>query len=312
MTPLTPSERSIVVFKVWPSLDYKLRLYVSLGSVGFGLALQIWNSSLWAGLPMIVIGGLFLLVSGYDNRVDFKGYDPRAEWERVEPSRLEELIQLDRRIRKWDRSALDVTNVPGGFVFMVLAGGFAIVAVSSEGLPRILAIDGALLLLPHWITGVRRVLTRPRLVVKAATVRQVLDAAQGRLKKHQVHVMMLLKGTGKIKVPDDVKFKVDIYGHHPDFLGLYGQVVTNEVQGSSYPYFYVVLVARKGFGLPEVGRRHVRPSGITVEINTESEVEVLVIRQKTTKKSGYHTPPSRCMQIFMEGLDLAENAAGGL
>jgi hypothetical protein len=309
--PLAPSERSIVVFKVWPSLDYKLRLYVSLGSVGFGLAVQIWNSSLLAGLPMIVIGSLFLLVSGYDNRVDFKGYDPGAEWERVEASRLEELIQLDRRIRKWDRSALDVTNVLGGVVFIALTGGLGLVAVLSEGLPRILAIDGALLLLPHWITGVRRVLTRPKLVVKAATIRQVLDAGEERLKKHQVHVMMLLKGTGKTKVPDDIKFKVDIYGHHPDFLGLYGQVVLNEVQGSSYPYFYVVLVARKGFGLFDVKRRHVSSSRTTIETKNQGEVEVLVIRQRTTKKSGYHTPPSRCMQLFMEGLDLAEKVAGG-
>jgi hypothetical protein len=124
--------------------------------------------------------------------------------------------------------------------------------------------------------------------------------------------MMLLKGAGKTKVPDDVKFKVEISGHHPDFLGLYGQVVTNEVQGSSYPYFYVVLVARRGFGLPEIGRRHAGPSGTVVEIKNQDEVEVLVIRQKTTKKSGYHTPPSRCVEIFMDGLDLAEKAAPGL
>ena len=121
---------------------------------------------------------------------------------------------------------------------------------------------------------------------------------------------MLLKGSDA-KIPDDIKFKVDVEGRHPDFLGLYGQVVLNEVQGSSYPYFYVVLVARQGFGLADAHREYKSPRRIISEIKNQGQVEVLVIRQKTTKKSGYHTNPKKSAQIFLEGLELAEQIAGG-
>jgi hypothetical protein len=120
--------------------------------------------------------------------------------------------------------------------------------------------------------------------------------------------MMLLRGA-EAKLPDDVKFKVDIQDHHPDFLGLYGQVVLNEVQGSSFPYFYVVLVARRGFGLTEAKESYIDPRGMTTELKYQGEVEVFVIRQTTTKTSGYHTKPTKALRIFLEGLGLAKRVA---
>jgi hypothetical protein len=257
---------------------------------------------------LIALGNLFLLVSGYDNRIDFEKYDPAAEWERAENDKLDELVQLDGKIRRWDRSVLDVTNVMGIATFIVLAVVLALTALVFPGPPRILAIDAAVLLLPHWVTGIRRVLTRPKLMTKAVTIRAVLDAAKDQLREHRVDLMMLLRG-GEAKLPEDIKFKVDIKNHHPDFLGLYGQVVLNEVQGSSYPYFYVVLVARKGFGLPEA-RSYQAPRGMTSQLRPQGEVEVLVIRQTTTRRSGYHTKPEKAVKIFLEGLKLAERVAG--
>lgn len=304
-------ERGIVVFKLWPSLDYNTRLFVSFTLIAVGLAFQMVSGSLIAGLVLIALGNLFLLVSGYDNRVDFDNYDPAAEWERAELDKLDELIRLDRKIRRWDRSVLDVTNWLGTAMFIVLAVALALTALIFRGPPRILAIDAAVLLLPHWLTGIRRVLTRPKLVTKVTTIRHILDTTKDRLRDHRVDLMTLLKGADA-KLPDDVKFKVDVdvKDHHPDFLGLYGQVVLNEVQGSSYPYFYVVLVARQGFGLPEARQSYMVPEGMTSELKYQGEVEVLVIRQRTTKKSGYHTKPNKAVKIFLEGLRLAEQVAG--
>jgi hypothetical protein len=302
-------ERGIVVFKLWPSLYYNTRLFVSFTLIAVGLAFQMISGSLIAGLVLIALGNLFLLVSGYDNRVDFDNYDPTAEWERAELDKLDELIRLDRKIRRWDRSILDVTNWLGASMFILLAVVVALTALLFRGLPRILAIDAAVLFLPHWLTGIRRVLTQPKLVTKAVTIRHILDTTKDHLRDHHVDLMTLLKGADA-KLPDDVKFKVDIKDHHPDFLGLYGQVVLNEVQGSSYPYFYVVLVARQGFGLPDARQNYRVPEGITSELKYQGEVEVLVIRQRTTKKSGYHTKPNIAVKIFLEGLRLAEQVAG--
>jgi hypothetical protein len=52
------------------------------------------------------------------------------------------------------------------------------------------------------------------------------------------------------------------------------------------------------------------PEGMTSELKYQGEVEVLVIRQRTTKKSGYHTKPNKAVKIFLEGLRLAEQVAG--
>jgi hypothetical protein len=119
---------------------------------------------------------------------------------------------------------------------------------------------------------------------------------------------MLLPG-GAARIPEDVKFRVDLADRDKDFLGLYGQVVINDVQGTSYPYFYVVLVAKQGFGLGTVYREYAPPRNIVKELNTEREVEVLVIRQRTTKTSGYHTKPAAAEEILRQGLALAERVA---
>jgi hypothetical protein len=304
------AERPIVVFKVWPSLAYSTRLAISLGLIAAGLAVQVATESfLWGGM-LLVLGNLFLLVSGYDNRVDLVTYDPNAEWTRVELSRLAELRRLDRDIRRWDTSALDVTNPLGLVAFFVVAAGMAALGFFFPGPVRILVFDAALLLLPHWLTGIRSVLRLPGLLVKVETLQRLLAASDDAIAGHDVQLLMLLRG-GDTRIPDDVKLRIMPAGRHEDFLGLYGQVVLNEVQGRSYPYFYVVLVARRGFGLHQVFRKYRAPGGITREMKPQDEVDVLVLRQTTTKKSGYHTDPAAAETIFREGLKLAEAAAGG-
>jgi hypothetical protein len=120
--------------------------------------------------------------------------------------------------------------------------------------------------------------------------------------------MMLLKGK-EIRIPDDVKFRVSLKGHEPDFLGLYGQVVINNVQGRSYPYFYVVLVARKGFGLKAgFDEFHLSPE-LTGEFGGDDDVEFIVVRQTTTSTSGYDVKPETAAMIFRLGLVLAGRVA---
>ena len=110
-------------------------------------------------------------------------------------------------------------------------------------------------------------------------------------------------------MPEDVKFRIKIQNENPDFLGLYGQIVTNTVGNKVYPYFYVVLVAKKGYGLKKAFRAYSQPRKIKKEYTVEGKVEVFVIRQTTTRTSGYHTPFRKMRQIFLEGLEIAEKVA---
>lgn len=309
------SDRGTVVFWLFPSLQYNVRLSIGFVIIGVGLVLQLAGTGLFPGITLVAVGNLLLLVKGYDNRVDLRVFEPEANWERVGMEKLGELRALDKKMRGWDRSMLDVTNPLGAVMLILLLGSLVLIFASSVGgegvvveSVRILVLDAAVLFVPHWLTGVRSILRQPGLLVRIEAIESVLERAKLRLKDHQVTLLMLLGG-GQVAMPEDVKFKVEIAGHDPDFLGLYGQVVINEVQGTSYPYFYVVLVARRGFGLRETFDRYVSTSRVTKEFKVEKEVEVMVLRQHTTKRSGYHTKPAVANRIFHEGLDLAEHVA---
>jgi hypothetical protein len=300
-------DRAVVVFHVWPSLAYGTRLAVSFALMAAGLVVQVLSAHVLPGVVLLAFGNLLLLVRGYDNRVDFRPYDPASEWERVELQRLDDLKKLHSEMRRWDTSALDVSNTLGVFLFVLIGGGMTAGAVFLRGPLQILVIDAMVLLLPHWLTGMRSILVLPKMMVRVNTIHDLLRSG-GDLADHEVHLLMLLRGGGT-RVPDDVKFKVDIKGRHEDFLGLYGQVVLNEVQGKSYPYFYVVLVARLSYGLAAASRAYSAPSNMVCELKLQDQVEVMVIRQQTTKTSGYHTKLADAQRILTEGLRLAEKVA---
>jgi hypothetical protein len=216
-------------------------------------------------------------------------------------------------MKRWDRSLLDISNGLGFFSLAVISALIGIIffrgAMTFDDTLTILSYDAALLLLPHWITGIRSTLTKPNLMLKISGFKTLLkEANRPWLAGYDVGYYMLLAGE-ESKIPDDVKIRVNIKNQHKDFLGLYGQIVTNEVNGTAYPYFYVVLVAKKGFGLAEVFQTYMPPKKITKEFKVEDDVEVLVIRQTTTKTSGYHTKNKKMISILKSGVALAEQVA---
>jgi hypothetical protein len=302
---LSPADRGIVVFHFWRSLSYGKRLLLSFGLILVGIIIQVLTGSFLAGALLVLGGNLLLLVKGYNNRVDFGRYDAAAQWETAEVQKLDELLVLDKKIRKWDASLLDVTNVSGAALFAGVFLGLAFVAFVASGLARVLVLDAMFLFLPHWITGIRATLVLPRLLVKVRTMRELLQDVDTHVKDQNVALMVLLKGKEK-RIPDDIKLRVSLTSQHKDFLGLYAQVVVNEVNGTSYPYLYVVLVAKKGYGLRNVFDKYCPGSGMIKEFKDQSEVEVIVIRQKTTPRSGYFTDRRTGSNIFLDGLSFSQ------
>ncbi|RJQ48057.1 MAG: hypothetical protein C4534_00270 [Gaiellales bacterium] len=299
----------LIVFLVWQSLAYGARMTLSILLVLTGLAIQVFTGSFLTGAPLLLAGNILLLVRGYDNRVDVKGFRPGVDWQKVERARLDEILRLDEGIRRWDRSVLDVTNLLGAAALLLTALALGAAALLLPSFGRIIALDAMVLLLPHWFTGIRRILRLPQVVVRAEALAQVLDASDELVSAADtIDILMLLKGS-EVRVPDDVKFRVSFVGQDPRFLGLYGQVVINTVQGKSYPYFYTVLVAEKGYGLKETDESFTPPGNIVHEYGTDNEVEFIVVRQKTTRNSGYHTKGADAIAIFFSGCGLAREAA---
>ena len=311
---LSRKEQGVVVFKIWPSLPYGWRQVMAFGLIAAGLLLQLLLMHPLPGILAVLAGNLFLLVRGYDNRITPGRFDPSAEWEEVEPSRLDDIEELNRAMKKWDRSALDASNGCGGTIFVVLVAAMGVLfllGVEDGNMVFIMvALNAYVLLIPHWFSGIRSILTTPKLLVKIKTIKDVLERAQQQLQGLTIRYYMLLKG-GETKLPSDVKIRVDLPDKPPEFLGLYGQVVTNDVKGSSYPYFYTVLVARKGFGLEKLYDNYTPPAGITAEYKEQQDVEVFVVRQHTTRTSGYHTNTKAAAGILDQGLALTRAAVQG-
>ena len=113
---------------------------------------------------------------------------------------------------------------------------------------------------------------------------------------------MLTKGDEGESVPIDARFSIRLPNYPEGLYGLQAQINLNVVQGASYPYFYCVLAAKPGFGLSRYKEKIKLDGKIICEYQEDSKAEVLVIRQYTTKKSGYHTKAHRCAQILMVAL----------
>jgi hypothetical protein len=316
---LSSQQQEVIVFPLWQSLQYWKRFVLGFAGILLGFFIQYQGLRY---LPWLVVGGVLILggnllltVRGYDNRIKFGKYSPASGWEQVDSAKIDEVKQLVKKIKRWDRSLIDISNGLGKFtliVWLIIFGGLASLGYTDRKIAfLVIAVDAFLLFFPHWVTGRRSIQTQPNLLLKSTLIKRLLkhrDIA-GRVQHHEVEYFMLLKGIDEQKVPEDVKLRVKIHNQRPDFLGFYGQIVINRVGDKKYPYFYVVLVAKKGYGLKTVFTSYQPPSKIIKEFKVQEDVEVLVIRQKTTRTSGYHTKDRTIRRIFLEGLNMAEIAA---
>lgn len=297
---LSKSELDVVVFKILPDLPYSRRMLISFGLLLLGFAIQAYLLSWLPGVFFVAAGTLLLVTSGYDNRVDSDGFSVSSEWQSVERTKLLEVKSLHKRMEEWDRSLLDISNPLGAFALLVIAGIGAVLIISEDDLGILLGINLLVLTVPHWFTGMRSILTKPNLMLKIEALLKLEEECSRDIQPDRISYSMLLNPKAETSIPRDVKFQIRPAESHEDFLGLQGQASINSVQGKSYIYFYVVLVARAGYGLTQMTADWFPPKGIIKEYSTKDRsVEVVVIRQKTTKKSGYYTSPQRCRELLL-------------
>lgn len=310
---LNPSEQGMVVFKIWKSLHYETRLLISIGFIMAGFITQYLLFAIFPGVILLLAGNLLLLPSGITNLKDLGIFDPESDWEKVETQKLDEYLALERKIRKWDISTLDVSNFLGGFIFFILLVGLVIMTLvaffNNSKIMTIAGMDAMVLLLPFWLTGFRSIFTVSQMSLKVKLIKSLMTKVETQLQAHKVEYYFMLRGKEK-RIPMDVKFRVNIAGQHKDFLGYYGQITLNNMNGAVYPYFYVVLVAKKKFGLAKMYDTHSEDTKIINEFKNQDDVEVLVIRQNTDAVSmGYRTTDKQVEAIFLDGLTLAEEIA---
>jgi len=306
-------DRDSIRFYIAKDLAYSKRLPLILSLIFLGLVLQIIFLKTWPGLPFIVAGVALGLVRGYDSRIRMKNFKVDPRWTDVQIEKVAELENVAQKCREWDRDSLDASNVLGCFLFIVLnvAGLLAAVLVGflADSLQVLWTawVDFLVIVVPFYFTGMRYILKQDNLRIKVKIIlkMQQLFVQIRREGEELVPAMLLARDRDGKTVPSDVRFSVTFKEKGDDFRGLQAQINLNLVQGTSYPYFYCVLVAKPGFGLKSYLNRASDTERIVYEYQEDEEAEVLVIRQRTTARSGYHTDDKACSAILASALNVA-------
>jgi hypothetical protein len=301
---MPPIQRSGEIdFYIFKSMPYYPRLYLSMGLFLLGLGLQVILLSVFPGVYFIWGAMLVGVAKGYRSTAEPLG---STFWKEVDWSGFEEISNISERNKRWDTTWLDITNSRGLILFLVV-GTQAIwvyywLFPEMERTGLIYATDVFSVAVPLWFTGTRRVLTNDKLVVKVEEFLAIRKKYEPLLIQNGDTFIPLMETVpakgGDKEIPTDVQLRVRFKEMEKDFHGLQAQVTINEVQGMSHPYFYCVLVAATG---AVKWREFRKPAGnrkILVELQQQRDVEVLVIRQKTTKKSGYNVDRKTAAKIF--------------
>jgi len=288
MSPLAPDRerRHLLQFHLMPRLRYGMRFLIAVLLIFGGIGVQLiffrasWIAGLIPGGLMILGGNALLLLKGYDLK-------PRAadagggEWERATGAiSLLFLVVLPTGLG-W----LILDNLGLGWLILDnLYGGRAVAIV--------FVTDAALLFLPHWLTGLRlkwRPVSLPERIDALTTALDTIEAYDSPAREIQPRFLMV--GEDQDRVPLDARIFIRFPEGPEAFLGLQFQVAINNVQGTRFPYLYAVLVAKDEFNLihHHCAEITARNDHLDVSTSREEDVEVIVIRQITTKKTGYHT-----------------------
>lgn len=314
---LSKEEQGIVVFHILKSLKYTTRLVLCLAFVTAGFTLQYMGLDkyevadyMMLGLILVFVGNLLMLVKGYNNKIKLDSYSPESEWVKTSVDRLNEIVEINKKAKKWDINSWDITNIQGFIVLVMFIAVLIIFAASgileSSSAKSIIVLNATVLFVPHWLTGIRRVSLTPNLIKKVDIYLNISERFNNELTAHNVEFLTYVKGS-KAKMPSDVKMKVDFKDQPEELLGMYAQICMNNVQEVLYPYFYVVLVAKRDTLMNEKILESIQLDyNIIKEFKQQDDVDILVIRQKTTKKSGYHTNTATVVKTFELGLANAE------
>lgn len=305
-----PEDQDAIKFYTFRNLSYTSRMLIYLGCIISGFLIQIITVNIWPGAILLIFASLLILAKGYSTEPP--SATQRGSWTKTDIEKVHQINQIKQNINKWDKDALDISNRQGCvtfiMVFIVISFVCACVAVIISGrVAGIFIVDSIILIASIWFNGMKTKGHQEILYIKTDIVIEI-DRYFAEIKKpgeNYVPSMALSKDKEGKEFPTDCRFNI-IFDNAPvDFYGIQAQININAVNNTVYPYFYCVITAKKGFGLGQYVNRLVIPKGITTKFSDDEDAEVIVIRQKTTKTSGYHTKINTCKSIFEYTLNLA-------
>lgn len=231
--------RHLIQFYLLPKMGYLTRLGLAGGLVLVGLALQLlWQTQgsimmFIVTLPFVFAGNLFLLARGYNLAVEEVSVD--GEWQKTTRDRFQKVRDLETKVKKWDETAIDGTCTTGAFSFIAIAVGvaaiwFLLTTILVEPYWAIVfAADAAVILMPHWFTGVRRGWKPIALRQEVDAVETALELIEGFTEPPCQIQPMFEMGGQENKVPVGARAFVRFPDGPEKFLGVQFQVSLNDV-----------------------------------------------------------------------------------
>lgn len=309
-----PQKQGDIKFYIAKSLPYILRMTIVMIFIIAGVLIQAFLS-FWLGLVLVVCGTGLSLIKGYQPIP--KTMFGTEKWDQVTPNEYKKIKFKEEQIDKWDTDAFDVTN-PRGLIFFIficspiIALLFFAPAVSLilGSLTVYVLVDIAVILVPHWVTGIRNYLKKDKLIIKINILEKIMDMLSAPSDVQVLPMLSTLETKEGKRVPEDARLMLKFLNAPADFLGVQVQLSINSVQGTDYPYLYCVVLAKKEEKLFNKKSKIVESvigatNNVISETQTSEDVDVLVIRQFTTKTSGYHTDLNACKNIVNASVNLA-------
>ncbi|MDA8132017.1 MAG: hypothetical protein M0011_10990 [Elusimicrobia bacterium] len=332
-----PQKDGEIKFFMAKGLPYRARMGLVFGLLVCGLGVQL-TLGFWPGFIVLLFAQLLGMNSGYDAAPRTTGAE---SWVRVTP---DEYVKVRRRadeLKRWDEDFFDATSTSGlaGLIVtaLICAIAYGIAAATfafPDGSWLPFGLDAAVLLLPLWFIGTREYLKKDKLIIKINALENVMAALKPRSDVQVQPMLSLAETKSGGKEPEDARLMVKLVGAPEAFYGVQVQLSINSVQGKDFPYLYCVVLAKNGFGLlkdyesllPANAEKGLMasvssflfggiqgPGGGDVDLvyepSSERDVDLIVVRRRTTRQSGYYTPPSAAMQVADGALRLAKALA---
>ena len=301
-----PLKQGDIKFIFAKKIPYGIRMKGIFVLFLLGLLCQLFLN-FWLGLFLLALGTGLSLIKGYEHKPQMIGQE---EWTQVTPDEYSKIKSKQKQLKKWDLDCFDITNPLGGCLFLFLGVFCFILWVSFLGngystLASFWAWDAFIILTPHWLTGVKSFLKKDRLLIKIGLLEMILKYLEGPSDIQVLPMLSTKKTKSEARVPLDARLLIRALDAPKYFLGLQIQISMNNVQGKDYPYLYCVLIAEKDKSFFQDYRSLIgNVKKLTFSKSIEQDVDVLVIRQKTTRTSGYYTNKRSSQYVVDSALQL--------
>jgi len=296
------------VYLVFDKITPQLRGIFSALLIATGFLFQLSTRNILAGLPFIIACFILNLMKS----IKIKKETPRElKWQEVTPQKIEQVLVQCQRVKKFQNK--DIGCYIAFFIgFIVFASFvFPFLKTLSISFPMIATIINFVILFAGLIFSGRKGAWMPfALDKKTEIVKRILDLPLVKDDPNIKAIPYLEMGKGNGGTfPNDARIMLKFHNAPANFIGLQGQIAINTVKATLYPYFYVVLIAKSEFGIFEKLNKPSVPK-LVIEHKRTEEVDVVVIRQRTSKTSGYHTDKNTQDYILLNGIKLAKEVIG--